>query len=89
MESIRTSIGLNLSNQANTYSSKKAIINQFNIFVILGLEYLNHTIQSEALPLSIDISESGELTINGLKEELIDDENIYIYSDKKVTHSDK
>lgn len=57
--------------------------------MILGLEYLNHTIQSEALPLSIDISESGELTINGLKEELIDDENIYIYSDKKVTHSDK
>ena len=87
MENISTSLGLNLSNQGNTYHSKKSVLDQFNYFVILGLEYLSTYAKTEAIPLSIDISKSGELTINGLNEEIIADNNICIYSDKKVTKS--
>lgn len=42
----------------------------------------------DAIPISLDIDEDGELSINGIPGELIDDRNIVIYTDKKVTESD-
>lgn len=85
MENIKTSIALNLSNQGNVYKSRESNLSQFNFLVILGLDYLNDIGDMEAVPISIDINGSGDLTINGLDGDLINNENIYIYSDKKVT----
>lgn len=85
MENIKTSIALNLSNQGNVYKSRESNLSQFNFLVILGLDYLNDIGDMEAVPISIDINGSGDLTINGLDGDLINNENIYIYSDKKIT----
>lgn len=85
LENIKSSIALNLSNQGNVYKSRESNLSQFNFFVILGLDYLNNIGDMEAVPISIDINGSGDLTINGLDGDLINNENIYIYSDKKVT----
>ncbi|AOY77458.1 hypothetical protein [Clostridium formicaceticum] len=85
MENIKSSMALNFSNQANVYKSRKSNLSQFNFFVILGLEYLNTGGGEEAIPITIDINKAGELTINGLDEDLINDSNIFIYSDKKIT----
>lgn len=85
MENIKTSIALNLSNQGNVYKSRESNLSQFNFLVILGLDYLNDIGDMETVPISIDINGSGDLTINGLDGDLINNENIYIYSDKKVT----
>lgn len=82
-----SSLQLNLSNQANTKNAKRSLLSQFNFFVILGLHYLDNKEKMEAIPLSIDIDAAGEITINGLDEELIDGDSIQIYSDKKVTNS--
>jgi len=85
LENIKTSIALNLSNQGNVYKSRESNLSQFNFLVILGLDYLNDIGDMEAVPISIDINGSGDLTINGLDGDLINNENIYIYSDKKIT----
>lgn len=80
-------MALNLSNQANVNKSSKSNLCQFNYFVILGLEYLDDTREGEDIPIVIDIDKTGELTINGLDEDLVKDNNIFICSDKKVTDS--
>ncbi len=88
-----SSMNLNLSNQANTIKSEQVNLSQFNFFVILGLEYLYEQIENnreiKGIPIDISIKKSGEMTINGLDQDLIDDNNIRIYSDKKVTNSNK
>lgn len=89
MENTKSSIALNLSDQANIYNSQKSHLIQFNIFAILGLGGFEDYTQTEGVPLSIDISKTGEITINGLSKETINDRNIYIYSDKKVTESEE
>ncbi|MCR2042853.1 hypothetical protein [Anaerosalibacter massiliensis] len=89
MEKLKQSLVLNLSNQANTFSCKKIDLSQFNFFAILGLEYLYIDTKKENIPISINIDRSGELSINGLDGDLIDDKNICIYSDKKITKSDE
>ncbi len=88
MEKIKHSLLLNLSNQANTLRCRRTNLSQFNYIVILGLEYLNILEKRDAIPISLDIDEDGELSINGIPGELIDDRNIVIYTDKKVTESD-
>lgn len=88
MENIKSSVALNLSNQANVYKSRKSNLSQFNFFVVLGVEYLQEFSSKESIPIAIDINKSGELTLNGLDESLVNDDNIFIYCDKKVTNSD-
>jgi len=88
LEKIKHSLLLNLSNQANTLRCRRTNLSQFNYIVILGLEYLNILEKRDAIPISLDIDEDGELSINGIPGELIDDRNIVIYTDKKVTESD-
>lgn len=89
MENIKSSVSLNLSSQANTCSSKKSSISQFNYFIILGLGYLNtESRPEEPIPICINVNKSGELTIEGLDVEIINDQNTQIYSDKKVTTSE-
>lgn len=88
MEKIKHSLLLNLSNQANTLRCRRTNLSQFNYIVILGLEYLNILEKRDGIPISLDIDEDGELSINGIPGELIDDRNIVIYTDKKVTESD-
>ncbi|WP_066501027.1 hypothetical protein [Abyssisolibacter fermentans] len=93
MNNAISSMNLNLSNQANTIKSEQVNLSQFNFFVILGLEYLYEQIENnreiKGIPIDISIKKSGEMTINGLDQDLIDDNNIRIYSDKKVTNSNK
>jgi hypothetical protein len=89
LENIRSTVSLNLSNQANTNKAKKSNLLQLNCFVILGLDYLeNAAVPEENIPLSININDSGELTISGLSEEILNSENVKIYSDRKVTSSE-
>lgn len=88
LENIRHSILLNLSNQANTIKCTKTHLAQYNFFVIIGLEYLNSFNESEKIPISFYIDKDGNLSINGLDEDKLNNENIYIYSDKKVTSSE-
>jgi len=57
-------------------------------FVILGLEYLNPINTAEKIPIALNIDKDGNLSINGLDEDKLNDDNIYIYTDKKVTTSD-
>lgn len=89
MNSVKHSLLLNLSNQANTFRCKGITLSQFNFVTILGLEYLNGEKYSEMIPISINIDKEWNLSINGLGENVIDDENIYVYTDKKVTKSDE
>lgn len=88
MKKSKQSLVLNFSNQANTFNCKKSNLSQFNYFVILGLEYLNMNSIKGDIPISINIDKNGNLLINGLDDEFINDRNICIYSDKKVTKSD-
>lgn len=88
LEKVRHSILLNLSNQANTNKCKGTNLSQYNFVVILGLEYLNILNKKEAIPLSFIIDREGNLSINGLDGESMDERNIRIYSDKKITESD-
>ncbi|GFN36605.1 hypothetical protein [Tepidimicrobium xylanilyticum] len=88
MEKVKHSLLLNISNQANTIRCRKTNLSQFNFIVILGLEYLKSLDKSKGIPISINIDEEGDLSINGIPGEVIDDRNIYIYTDKKITESD-
>lgn len=80
---------LNLSNQANTFKCKEITLSQYNFVAILGLEYLNGENYSDMIPISINIDEEWNLSISGIGENVIDDENIYVYTDKKITKSDE
>lgn len=88
LEKVKHSLLLNISNQANTIRCRKTNLSQFNFIVILGLEYLKSLDKSKGIPISINIDEEGDLSINGIPGEVIDDRNIYIYTDKKITESD-
>ena len=89
MENIKSSVSLNLSNQANNCRSKNSSLSQFSYVIILGLAYLNAEFRSEEpAPVRINIDKSGELTISGLDIDMMNSENVQIYSDKKVTTSE-
>lgn len=89
MENVKSSVSLNLSNQANNCRSRNSSLFQFNYFIILGLGYLDPDFRAEkAVPVGVKIDKSGELTINGVDIEMLNSENIQVYSDKKVTTSE-
>ncbi len=88
LENIRHALLLNLSNQTNTIKCMETHLSQYNFFVILGLEYLKPSKKCDKIPISLGIDRDSNLSINGLDESKIDDENIYIYTDKKVTKSE-
>jgi len=64
-------------------------LSQYNVVTILGLEYLNRINNFEPIPISINVDKDWNFSINGLDENIIDDGNIYVYTDKKVTKSDE
>jgi len=89
LEEIKSSVSINLSNQANNCRSKNNSLSQFSYFIILGLGYLNAELRTEeSLPISVKIDKLGELTISGLDIDMVNSENTQIYSDKKVTTSE-
>jgi hypothetical protein len=81
------SVELNLSNQANLVNTIRSHLSQFNILVIVGNEYLNKVDgKQDKIPLQIHIDRSGEVTLGGLDEVVLNnEEKVRIYSDKKVT----
>ncbi|WP_094548286.1 hypothetical protein [Petroclostridium xylanilyticum] len=89
MDQKKLSTILNSSNQANVHSANQSGLSQFNFVVILGLEHLRRDNgQTDEIPVSINITRSGELEINGLDKDILSDENnIRVYSDKKMTCS--
>lgn len=89
MNSVKHSLLLNLSNQANTFKCKGITLSQYNFVTILGLEYLNGEKSLELIPISINIDKDWNLSVDGFGENIIDDENIYVYTDKKITKSDE
>lgn len=90
MEEIKSSISLNLSNQANCFNSKESSSTQFNFFIILGLGCLSMPEAGESYePIYINVNKTGEILITGLDGEIVNDQNLHIYSDKKVTTSDE
>lgn len=89
MNSVKHSLLMNLSNQANTFRCRGIILSQYNFVTILGLEYLKGENDLEMIPISINIDEEWNLSIDGLGEDIINDENIYVYTYKKVTKSDE
>lgn len=89
MNGVKHSLLLNLSNQANLFKCKGITLSQYNIITILGLEYLSGGCCSDMIPISINIDEDWNLSINGLGEDVLDDGNIYVYTDKKITKSDE
>ncbi len=84
---------LNLSNQANLCDSQKTNLSQFNFILMVGLESIsniNSTGGRNKIPLSVNITKSGEIEINGIDEcALNNKKNIRIYSDKKITQSEE
>lgn len=89
MRNAKHSLILNLSNQANTFKGNKSNLRQFNFVTILGLEYLSDINTTDLNPVALYIDKDGNLSINGIDGELLDDKNIFIYTDKKVTKSDQ
>lgn len=83
----KLSIEVNLSNQSNMVYTIRSHLSQFNFLVIVGNEYLNKVDEKQTkIPLRIGIDKSGELTIYGLDNEILNDvEKVKIYSDKKIT----
>lgn len=89
MDKIKTSVSLNLSNQANTFDSKNSCLSQFNYFVILGLDFLDTEITADvAIPVSVGINKTGEISLCGPDGEIVNDRNTCIYTDRKVTTSE-
>lgn len=88
-EKIKHSLSVNLSNQANTFKCMKANLGQFNFVALLGLEYLYRKDPNNKIPVTINIDENWNLSIEGLEDNIIDEGNIYVYSDKKVTKSEE
>lgn len=89
LRNAKHSLILNLSNQANTFKGNKSNLRQFNFVTILGLEYLSDINTTDLNPVALYIDKDGNLSINGIDGELLDDKNIFIYTDKKVTKSDQ
>ncbi|AZO95317.1 hypothetical protein GM661_09490 [Iocasia frigidifontis] len=82
-------LALNFSNQGNLCNANKTILCQYNLGTILGLGFLNQSDSSVEPPsldeilISIFLNKEGEIEINGVNN--INDDNIYIYTDKKIT----
>ncbi|KNF08066.1 hypothetical protein CLPU_10c01210 [Gottschalkia purinilytica] len=84
-----SSLLVNLSNQGNIFKGKKSSVSQFNFIVMIGNNEINNIEKKNGISISIDINKLGEISIDGLDENQINDENIKIYADKKVTNSEK
>ncbi len=77
----------NLSSQGNLLSVQNSVLEQYNYFVGIGFGYLNCDARGiNSIPITIKIDKAGELEINGLDE--LDENNIRISADKKVTSSE-
>lgn len=88
MEDILTSVSLNLSNQGNAVKLNRTNLYQFNCAVICGLDCLEHASPDDnIIPVSFKIDKAGDLDIKGINIDMINNDSIYIYSDKKVTTS--
>jgi hypothetical protein len=89
LERNKSSVSLNLSNQANSFNARRSSLSQFNYFVILGLDFLDAEEESQDfMPVKVRIHKSGELSMRGIDGEIFNDENTCIFSDRKVTTSD-
>lgn len=86
LQPTQSSVLINLSNQGNTCDVSKTNLLQFNFIVMLGLDYLNKEREEiNTTNVSISINQKGELTLEGIDcDNLQDEKNIKIYSDKKV-----
>lgn len=81
---------INLSNQANLCKTNKTDISQFNFVVLIGLKYLRQKKESPKIPVSININKDGEMEIGGIDvDTLMNENNVKIYTDKKITRSEK
>ncbi|NLX62913.1 MAG: hypothetical protein GXZ06_10535 [Tissierellia bacterium] len=87
MNKAKHSLLLNLSNQVNTFRCRHITLSQYNVVTLLGLEYLNRGNNFEPIPITISVDKDWNFSIDGLDENMIDDGNIYVYTDKKVTKS--
>lgn len=88
-EKVKHSLAINLSNQANTFRCIRANLGQFNFVAILGLEYLYKKEPNNKIPITINIDKDWNLSMEGLEDDILEDGNIYVYTDKKVTKSDE
>jgi len=79
----------NLSNEANLCVTQNTELYQLNVAVIIGVNQLRESVFSRTkVPLAIEIGEKGEIEIQGLDGLTVNDENIRIYSDRKMTQSE-
>jgi len=82
-------LALNFSNQGNLCDAQKTSLCQYNIGVILGQGFLNkidspvEQCSMEKVPISISLDKSGEIEVVGIND--ISNDNIHIYTDKKIT----
>lgn len=80
----------NLSNEANVCAAHTTEVFQLNAAIIIGINHLREGSFSRIkVPLEINIGKNGEIEIEGINDLTVDDENIRIYSDRKVTQSEK
>ncbi|MFZ5988373.1 MAG: hypothetical protein ACOYWZ_14780 [Bacillota bacterium] len=87
MEQEKLSLKLNFSSQSNMGNAIDTHLSQFSFLAIFGNRFLNKLDESKfKIPLRININKSGELSIDGLDEEvLIKRGEAQVYSDKKIT----
>lgn len=89
MEDVLSFVSLNLSNQGNGVKISRTNLYQFNCAVICGLDCLeNATRDEELIPVSFKIDKTGNLDIKGINIDVINNDSINIYSDRKVTTSE-
>ncbi len=91
MKQKKHSAVLNLSNQANFIGADSSDLYQYNFVVMIGESYLNRIDDiNTKMPLSINISKSGEIEIVSFDKNKIDNNgNIKIYSDIKISNSEQ
>ncbi|NLZ93149.1 MAG: hypothetical protein GX922_03905 [Firmicutes bacterium] len=79
----------NLSNEGNLCAVKETELLQLNIAVLIGVNQLQKGIFSRTkIPLVIEVGEKGEVEIQGMDGLTVNDENIRIYSDRKIIQSE-
>ena len=78
----------NLCNQGNMAKSHESCLSQYNYIVMIGLEHMSSNTEDENnIPVTVNLNKNGELQISGLDESIVSEDNVCIYSDKKVTRS--
>lgn len=78
----------NLCNQGNMAKTNESCLSQHNYLVMIGFEHINsNTRDKNHIPITVNISKNGELQISGLDESIVSEDNLCIYTDKKVTRS--